>query len=281
MVETQSGADRFTHLRPDSQTTSFENLSPKIGLVWNVADGRSIYGSYRHSFRAPSIGRLYRSGSSTNTDELDPIKTDSFEIGTRGQLYGASYDLALYHMIIKDDIVSFIDQVSSDRKVTNAGETRHQGIELSFKKRFHPEWVGHLSASYSRQTYEDFVALVGFPSTSINYAGNDVPRAPKTLASASLRHEPLAWFGSYVELEFNHLGRYFTDETNTQSYGGHTISNLVVGVPVSRGLEMYGRITNLTDRVYSTYTSNQVGDPDVSYRPGSPRALFVGLRYEF
>lgn len=280
VVESQTGADRFTHLRPDSQTLSFEHLSPKLGAVYHLNDAQSLYASYRHSFRAPAIGTLFRSGSSTNTDELDPVQTDSFEVGVRGSWSRLNYDLAVYHMIIKDDVVTFIDEASADRKVTNAGKTQHQGIELTLGKRFDPEWSGQLALSYSNQSYDDFIALVGFPATEINYADNDVPRAPKTIASISVRYEPLALLGSAFEFEMNHLGEYFTDEANSQSYGGHTVGSLLATYPLNSQFELYGRITNIADRVYSTYTSNQVGDPDLSYQPGNPRSFFVGFNYQ-
>jgi len=279
VVQSQAGADRFTHFRPASQTRSFDSLSPKLGLVYALNDGQSVYSTYRHSFRAPAINTLFRSGSSTNTDELDPVKTNSFEIGTRGGAAGLNYDIALYHMVIKDDIVSIIDQDSLDLKDSNAGQTEHQGLEITLAKRLHPEWSVSLATSYSNQQYEDFVALTGRPAVAINFAGNDVPRAPKTLASASVRYEPLTWFGSVFELEWNHVGEYFTDETNTQTYSGHTTAQLLASYPLTPSLEIYGRINNLTDKVYSAYTSNQVGDPDLAYRPGNPRSFFFGVQY--
>ena len=80
------------------------------------------------------------------------------------------------------------------------------------------------------------------------------------------------------EAEWEHLGSYYTDETNTSEYGGHNLFNLRANYDHSDDVSFFARIMNLTDRRYSTYTSNQVGDPDISYRPGNPMTGTVGIK---
>ena len=70
-------------------------------------------------------------------------------------------------------------------------------------------------------------------------------------------------------------------KTNNQSYGGHNLTNLLASLPLNRQFEVYGRVLNLTDRIYSTYTRNQVGSDDIAYRPGQPRTFVLGMRYQF
>lgn len=282
ITETQAGFGGFTHFRPETQTLSYDHFSPKLGLVYNLNPTHDLYANYRHSFRVPSIGQLFRSGSTTNTTDLDPVQTDSFEIGLRGQWLGwLNYDAALYHMVVEDDIVTFIDSVSGDRKVTNAGKTEHQGIELGLDGDLTEEWRFSTALSYTNQKYKDYSAVFGFPATEINYAGNDVGKAPNTLGNVSLYYHPVALPGAQFELEWEHLGRYYTDETNTQEYDGHDLVNFRFSHTINKTIEWYGRISNITDERYSTYTSNQVGDPDIQYRPGLPRTFYLGLRAKF
>ena len=77
------------------------------------------------------------------------------------------------------------------------------------------------------------------------------------------------------------MGEYYTDETNTQDYPGHNLFNFRTSYDVNDRVQLYGRVMNVTDKRYSTYTSNQVGDTDISYRPGLPRTFYVGLRASF
>lgn len=279
VAETQAGMGGFTHLRPDSQNLSWDSFSPKLGLTYDLTKTHGLYANYRHSFRVPAIGQLFRSGSSTNTTDLDPVQTDSFEIGARGQWFGwLNYDAAIYHMVVKNDIVSYIDTVSNDRKVTNAGETEHQGIELGFNGTITSEISFQTAWSFTNQKYSDYTAIYGFPPTEINYGGNDVGKAPSTMGNVSIQYRPSYLAGSAFEAEWEHLGQYYTDETNTQEYGGHDLFNLRASYNVTESVQFYGRVMNVADKLYSTYTSNQVGSSDVSYRPGLPRTLYIGFK---
>lgn len=278
----QAGRDYrfFRHVRPESQELSYENFSPKLGLLYKLNAEHNLYANYRHSFRSPSIGRLFRAGSTANTEDLKPVKTKSIEIGTKGQLFeNTQYNLAIYHMQVEDDIVNFID--GDTRRITNAGETRHKGIELSIERPVINHWGISTALSYSKQSYEDFTATFGFPTTEINFAGNEVGKAPRTMGNIAVQYQPVFSPNTLLELELEHLGDYYTDETNTQKYNGHNLLNLRAEHAVNDQFELYARAMNIADKKYSTYTSNQVGDPDIQYRPGNPRTFFVGLRAKF
>lgn len=282
VAETQTGFGGFTHLRPDSQDLSYDSFSPKLGTIYNLTKEHDVYANYRHSFRVPSIGQLFRSGSSTNTTDLDPVKTDSFEIGARGSLLGwINYDAAIYHMIVKDDIVSYIDTISGDRKVTNAGETEHQGIEIGLNGDITKEWGFRTAWSFNNQEYKDYTALFGFPTTQINYSGNDVGKSPNTIGNLAIQYRPSYIPNTQLEIEWEHVGEYYTDETNTQEYSGHDLINLRASHDINDKVELYGRVMNIADKLYSTYTSNQVGSSNIQYRPGLPRTFYFGVKAKF
>jgi len=269
-------------LRPPSQDVSFDSFNPKLGVTYDVHDALNLFANYRHSFRVPSSGNLFRSGSVKNAQDLKPVQSDSFEIGTRGQYWGwLNYETTLYHMITNDDIVSYIDPILNDRLTTNAGKTTHQGVEIGFNGDISDEWGFSTGLSYSRQKYDDFTAIVGSPARQINYAGNDIARAPRTLGNVAIQYRPHYLKNTEWETEWEHLGSYYTDETNTQKYGGHNLFNLRASYDMGDNLELYGRVMNVTDRLYSTFTSNQVGSADIEYRPGNPRTFYVGLRKGF
>lgn len=275
-------------LRPESQTKKYEHISPKIGLVYQLTKQHDLYTNYRHAFRAPSVSQLFRSGKSTNSSELKPVKSDSFEIGLRGlSASGLAYEIAVYHMEKTDDIVTVIN-ADDDRVSLNAGETTHQGIEVSLSGNLNEELSFSSSGSYSEQTYDEFAYLYSCYSCAppifnqeINFSGNDVGKAPKTLANISLKYEPISISSLFLEVELEHVGRYYTDETNENNYSGHNLINVRSQYDMNETVQIYARLQNLTDKRYSTYTSNQVGDADLSYRPGTPLSLFAGIRAQF
>lgn len=271
-----------SHKRAVSQNISYDHLSPKLGLIYKYANNHNTYFNYRHAFRVPSIGQLFRSGSSANTTELDPVKSDSFEVGFRGKLFKRlNYDAAVYHMIVRDDIVSIVDL--SDHKVQNAGKTKHQGIELGLNSDITSQWSFRTSWTYTNQEYEEFKAIVGGGghASTTSYNGFDIGKAPEILGNLAITYKPNFIKGLVIEAEWEHLGEYFTDETNTAKYGGHNLFNLRANYELSERIELYGRILNIGDKLYSTYTSNQVGDSDILYRPGIPRTFYFGLRTKF
>ncbi|MFD1217498.1 TonB-dependent receptor [Microbulbifer celer] len=280
------------HFRPASQSRDYDNLSPKLGAVYKITDNHQLYASYRHAFRAPTVGTLFRPGSSEGTTELDPVTSVSQEIGLRGIVGDAvNYEVAVYDMTTENDIVSFISNTDegSDRKTTNAGETRHQGVEVSVRAPVGEHWELAVSYAAMRQEYRDFSYIYGhydfvlgrYVQENLNFAGNDISRAPESLGNITLAYTPGWLTGLRAELEWSHLGSYYTDETNTRQYAGHELLNLRASHDFGDNLSLYTRLFNLTDARYSTYTANQVGDEDLSYRPGLPRSLFAGVRYRF
>ena len=115
----------------------------------------------------------------------------------------------------------------------------------------------------------------------VDFNGNEVGKAPATLGNIAFRYEPVALHGFMAELELEHVGDYFVDETNTSKYNGHDLLNLRSRYTINSTFEVYGRIQNITDKRYSTYTTNQVGRDDIQYRPGQPLTLFAGIRASF
>ena len=281
-----SSTQEGRHLRAQSQKVEYDHVSPKAGIVYKYSPLHDMYANYRHGFRAPSVGTLFRSGSSNDTTDLKPVKTDSIEIGFRGLAYNrVSYELAIYYMEKTDDIVSVITS-DSERVSLNAGETKHQGIELGLSSAINQTLSVNSSLSYSEQTYGDFAYLYTCFTCEtrnqlLNFDGNDIGKAPNTLGNISLRYESLKQHSLMIEIEVEHVGEYYTDETNTSDYSGHDLVNLRSRVQVTPSIELYARIKNITDKRYSTYTSNQVGVDDISYRPGQPLTAFAGIRASF
>ena len=266
-----------THLRPETQRVSFSRATPKLGAIYSLSANQELYISYRQAFRAPTVGMLFRSGASEDTQSLSPVTADSYEFGWRYRARDLSAELAVYDLQVNNDLVSVIDQEAQTRRVVNAGETQHQGIEAALELHLTDAWSGSIAYTYTRQRYRDFAYICG--AATCNYSGNNIARAPRHIGFASLLWEP-NWLPQFhAELEAQYLGPYFSDETNTQSYAGHELFNLRFGYALSTNARLQLRIENLTDTRYSTYASNQVGSPNIEYRPGASRQATLMLRW--
>mgnify|MGYP000487900974 FL=1 len=268
------------HLRPEDQTVDFNHLSPKLGLTYQFSEDINGYASYRHAFRVPSSGQLFRSGSTADSTDLDPVKVDSFDIGLRGNLTERiAFDSSIYYMLKEDDILSVLDSSTGARRNTNAGETEHYGIELGFDIILTETLDLYIAYTQSEHKYKDWEDRSG------DYSGNDMPNAPENFANVRLRYGPMWLNGGRVELEWIHQGEHWIDEKNADdgratdrdTYEGHDLVNIRANYWLSSELELSLRVLNLSDELYAETT----GKWGPSYTPGRPRTAYVGAKYTF
>jgi len=261
-----------SHRRPGDTDVTFDHLSPKLGATWQFTQTLNAFVSYRHAFRAPSEGQLFRQGSSDNTVELDPIKVNNFETGVRGSFRQARYEISVYYMTKDDDIVTF-RRSDGSRETQNAGKTLHRGVEIGIKTPLTQTLSLATSYSYAKHTFESWS-----PRAGVSYDNNEMSAAPREIANVRLDYRPAALKGGRVELEWEHLGAYWEDDANTHKYGGYDLLNLRADYQATHELNLYARVTNLTDETYATLASyNTFRGEELA--PGMARTFYAGLTY--
>jgi outer membrane receptor protein involved in Fe transport len=270
--------DTGTHRRPASTTRSYAHLSPKLGMTYAVDSSTSLYASYRHGFRAPSQGQLFQQNSAANTVDLAPVKVDSYELGMRGQAGPrVSYQLSAYDMTIRDDILTFVTAINT-REASNAGRTRHRGIEASMGAYLTPALRVDGSYSNAIQRYVTWVPQAATPTKAgVSYSGNAIEAAPRDLADLMVSWQAPVLDGGRVALEWSHTGGYATDPANTHRYSGYELLNLMLNAHVGSRTELFGRVSNLANRTYAelvTYDQFQ----KTQLTPGGPRSVYLGVK---
>ena len=267
--------DSGAHRRPANTSVSYARVSPKLGMSVELAPEANLFASLRHGFRAPSQGQLFQQNSADNTVDLEPVKVVSYETGVRGSLGSRFvYQLSAYDMRIEDDILTFITP-ANQRIATNAGETRHRGIEGSLGAALHS--ILRVDASYAiaRHTYEEWA-----PNSTVEYTGKRIEQAPRTLGSLLVTLTPPMLGGGRVAAEWTHTGRYVMDPANTHEYGGHTIVSLHANYFVRADVELFARVTNLQDHAYAELASYDAFQKE-QFTPGAPRTIYAGLQYRW
>jgi len=262
------------HRRAADTSRTFLHASPKLGLVYRLDRALTVFGSYRHAFRVPSEGQLFRQGATFNTTHLEPVRADQFELGVRGFLIGdrLAYELVGYQLEKRNDIVSYVD-AQGVSQVGNAGHTRHQGIELSL--RLKPVQVLQLEAAWSYSGHW-YVSWERGPQGDLS--GNEIEIAPRGLASLVLSYTPSFWKGSLLMLEWRRVGSYWMDAANTTQFAGYHVANLRLSLPLHARVSLSGRILNLLDRHYAERaTYHPVRGAEFS--PAMPRTFYLSLQY--
>jgi outer membrane receptor protein involved in Fe transport len=256
----------------------FSHLSPKLGATYALGENASMFAAWNHGFRAPSESQLFRPTRATSAAVaqanaqsalgLEPINADQFEVGTRGKGAGVAYELALYYLSKKDDIVSFRDPATNVTQSMNAGETLHRGVEAGLGIPLGGAFRLDAALSYAKHTYEEWIVS---PTTDLS--GKEIESAPRWIGNTRLAWAPAE--GKRVQLEWVSLGSYWMDQANTIKYDGHNLFNLRANWPLAPRLSVFGSVHNLTDVRYAESASISSNTP--VYAPGLPRTLYAGV----
>ena len=238
----------------------------------------SVFASYRNGFRAPSQGQLFQQNSAANTVDLAPVTVDAFEVGLRGRIGArATYQLSAYDMHVHDDIITYVT-AQNTREATNAGSTRHRGVELGASAALTSAVRLDASYSVSKQTYVEWTPQAATSTTpAVSYSGNLIEDAPSDLASMLLSYEAPVLRGGRVALEWSHTGGYATDPANTHRYGGYELLALHLSGQIAPRTELFGRVSNLANRAYAELVTYDAFQKD-QLTPGAPRMVYLGVK---
>jgi len=174
-------------------------------------------------------------------------------------------------MRVRDDVLTFVT-ADNQRESQNAGETRHHGIELSLGRSL-TEWL-RIDVALARMRH-DYVEWQ--PRPTLSYGGNEIERAPRTLANVRARIAPAPLRGGHASVEWVRVGSYWEDPENTSRYEGHQLVNARVQLPLLRGFEAVARMNNVFDVRYAetaTYTATELE----RLTPGAPRMVYLGVQ---
>lgn len=263
-------ADVGRFRRVDDRSDNFFIVTPKVTLSHQLSDGLDLYARAVRGARAPQVTDLYSLQTQQQPGEINSETLDSLEAGLKYRARNVSFEAAAYAME-KDN---FFFRNSAGLNVVN-GKTSHRGLEAS--ARWAPvDWL-ELSGNinYADHTY-NFSDAASSASNTIT-DGAKVDTAPEIYGTGVIKLMPFEDFSA--ELEWRHLGEYFLDPGNTQTYPGHDVIVLRSQYKFSDAAIIFARIDNVFDKRYADRADFAFGSE--RYFPGRPRTLFVGLRGEF
>jgi iron complex outermembrane receptor protein len=90
----------------------YDDVLGNLGVVYSPIEGQEIYAAFSQGFQLPDLGvqvRNARRGFDIDSSDLEPVKTDNYELGWRGSLGGQTLaSLALFYTTSKlGDVQSF------------------------------------------------------------------------------------------------------------------------------------------------------------------------------
>lgn len=254
--------------RPGDRNDTFEDISPKIGLSYQLNNNNSLQLRAQRGIRAPQATELYRLQGSQTVADLDSVELDSYEFAFQGANSDLDYSVTGYFMQKENEILR-----DSSRTNLNGSDTEHVGVELSAGYNLSDNLSLRGVINYAHHTYENDLISGGQ-----NINGNRIDTAPDTFGNIRLSYR--ANGNLRTELEWAHMGEYYTNPENTAGYGGHDLVNLRTQYTVNDDLSLYINIMNLTDQKYAeradwtTFTGDR-------YFPGEPARIFAGFTWKY
>ncbi|HEY2047775.1 MAG TPA: TonB-dependent receptor [Caulobacteraceae bacterium] len=291
---------------------AYSRFNPAAGLSWRVTSWLTAYAGYAEANRAPTPAELSCAGPQDSCSlanffvgdpDLKQVVAHTVEAGLRGAFDGGGvrveYHLGLYRSELDDDIV-FVNSVTLNRAYfTNVGATRRQGVDADLQVTDGP-WSAHLAYAYTDATYQSgFVEAAGSnPVADANdevtiVPGDRLPGIPLNQVKLRLQWQATGRL-SLAVTGVGQTGEYlFGDEANlTPRLPGFFIVNLDAAYRLTRRVQLFARVENVTNRTYYTYgtfsPTSQVflvqapgaSDPR-SYSPASPIGASGGVRVSF
>jgi len=277
-----SSTTNYYYYTPANAEISYSRLSPKLGAVFELNDRHHLYATYNQGFRTPSESQLFRGGRASTQAEalalsnaanaLKAIEAEQYEVGLRGNGKGYKYDVVVYQLTKKNDLLSQKDSTGYAVQ-TNNGETTHTGIELGFEKSINDQFVIYLATSYAEHQYVDWV------TSTVNYSGKTIEQAPNKLSNIRINWIPT--ITTNVQLEWVHVGSYKLDQANTYGdYPGHKLLNLRLSHMYSKEILLSARFMNLENKRWAD-SASQSSSSGALYAPGLPFTAYAGLEYKW
>lgn len=257
-------------IRLDDRKDDYFTLTPKASLTIEASDSLNVYLRAARSSRAPQTSDLYALQQNQLPGEAEVETLDSLEAGFKARWGDIILDAAAFTQW-KDN---FFFRNANGFNVSN-GQTRHKGIEASLFLPINNYIAFRGSATLAQHTY-DFTEIIGSAANNIT-AGDRIDTAPDTIGHLTTIFTPTDRVSA--ELEWRHVGSYFTNPGNTNRYEGHDLFVLRGEMAVTDSLSVFGRVDNLFNIDYADRADFAFGNE--RFFPGRSRTLFFGLKGTF
>jgi vitamin B12 transporter len=244
-------------IRYDKYKDVDANVSPQVGISYLLANKLKLRAAYSHSFLAPLVSQMVNPWGESNFN-LKPEKGKSYEVGA--EFYSAPFTFSVTYFNTKyEDMIDWVttDWVTFSGQYQNFKNVDTYGIELAATMQPLDNFT--LSGAYTYLHTED------------RATGEPLIRKPRhTLSgSAAYAHKRFTLSVSmiYVGKRMDYDYSAWPPEMENPAFNSFDF-NLMV--PVTRGLTVFGKLTNAFDRDYQEF----IGYP----APG--RRFEVGFKYK-
>jgi iron complex outermembrane recepter protein len=280
--------DYTNNVDKSTGSRAYRQVTPKLGLTYDLGRGRGLYANYARGFAPPALTSIFlkRTKPLPNGDlfyyNLEPALFNNAEVGGWASLFQNKLyiDAAFYQMTGTNELLN-IRQPDNSFDYQSAGRTLHRGVELSVTYKPSRQLFFRFGGTQATHQFVEFTLSQRASDAVQNVDGKDMPSAPRQVWNTEVSYYP-GWLKNFrTSLEWQHVSGWYQNQINTVRYPGYDLLNLRAGYQW-RGIELFGNLLNLTDVLYATNATrgNNITDR-TTFTPAAPRTLVVGLQYNF
>lgn len=256
-------------------TASFDALSPKLGLSYDISEENIIFMTYSRGFRAGGLTPLTTDPSQPPLYEFEPEFSDNFELGTKNSFLDKKVlmNATVFYTQISDVQVPTLVMPDGVTIVRNTGELTSKGIELEMKALLTKGLKVSYDLGVTDASYESLTLARG--GEEVNYGDNRQIFTPEITSLLALQyHVPLGRMEFFVRGEWKYLGEHYFDLANTLKQDPYSLFNGHAGLS-SGNFDLTFWIRNIFDEEYISY-----GYDFGAVHLGNPATYNIGLSFK-
>ncbi|WP_104910365.1 TonB-dependent receptor domain-containing protein [Pseudomonas sp. LG1D9] len=271
------------------------DYAPRVGLRYDFNPQLQVYGNLSRSVEPPHAWSMIwgsnkffpketnnpASGLTREGVELQNQTATTLEVGGRGEAWFGQWDLALYHSLVRHELLSVETQaatLNTSQVVaeSNASPTIHQGVELSLTS---PLWDGgnagrlalRQAYTYSNFHYRD----------DPRFGDNTLPGIPKHYYQTQLRYSHPSGFFSSLNGEYS--SRVAVDYANSYYAKAYGLLGATIGYDAPKqDWQAWIDLRNLTNQRYANTVTpgyDDHGNDMARSTPGDGMGVYAGVSW--
>ena len=271
------------------------DYAPRVGLRYDFNPQLQVYGNLSRSVEPPHAWSMIwgsnkffakdvnspASGLAREGVELQNQTATTLEVGGRGEAWFGQWDLALYHSLVRHELLSVETQAATPNlsqvvAESNASPTIHQGLELSLTS---PLWEGgntgrlalRQAYTYSNFHYRD----------DPRFGDNTLPGIPKHYYQAQVRYSHPSGFFSSLNGEYS--SRVAVDYANSYYARVYGLLGATVGYDAPKhDWQAWVDLRNLTNQRYANTVTpgyDDHGKDMARSTPGDGMGVYAGVSW--
>lgn len=271
------------------------DYAPRVGLRYDFNPQLQVYGNLSRSVEPPHAWSMIwgsnkffakdsgrpEAGLTREGVELQNQTATTLEVGGRGEAWFGQWDLALYHSLVRHELLSVETQAATLNTSpvvaeSNASPTIHQGVELSLTS---PLWDGgnagrlalRQAYTYSNFHYRD----------DPRFGDNTLPGIPKHYYQTQLRYSHPSGFFSSLNGEYS--SRVAVDYANSYYAKAYGLLGATIGYDAPKqDWQAWIDLRNLTNQRYANTVTpgyDDHGNDMARSTPGDGMGVYAGVSW--